>query len=339
MGAVISAISYYLPNNLLTNRQLQSIYSDWDAEKILSKTGISERRIADADECASDLAEKALKNLFCSHKIDSVDVEYILFCTQSPDYFLPTTACILQNRLGIPTSCGALDFNLGCSGYIYGLSLAKALVESNQYKNVLVVTSETYSKYIDPMDKSVRTLFGDAATATLITNSCETQNGLDYIGAFVLGSDGSGANNLIVSNGGMRKRTTTHAVEENDVNGDYLYMNGPEIFNFTIKTIPPLLDNVLIKNKVTLNEIDMFCFHQANAYMLEHLRKKLCISPSKFIIDLCDVGNTVSNSIPLALKRAWDKGTIKSGMSVALVGFGVGYSWGATIIKIPQQGF
>lgn len=332
MGANIKAISYYLPENILTNDDLAEIYPDWTADKIFEKTGISSRHVSKNDEFTLDMAEKAAKKLFLEHDINPSDIDFILLATQSPDYLLPTTACMLQDRLGIGTNCGALDFNLGCSAYIYGLALAKSLVNTNLAKNVLLVMAETYTKHIHPMDKSVRTIFGDGAAASLITEG-------DGIGEFVLCTDGSGYENLIVPAGGMRNRKSETTKEEiEDENGsirsqENIYMNGPEIFNFTIKVVPKTVKEVLEKNNMTMDDVDLFVFHQANKFMLDYLRKKMKIDEDKFYVNLSKTGNTVSASIPIALCMAEQDGKLKKGQTAMLVGFGVGLSWGATIIK------
>ena len=334
LNAQIKAISYYLPEGILSNEQLSEIYGDWTPEKISEKTGILRRHISAEGETAFDLAVKACKNLFKEHGIDPSQIDFILLATQSPDYFLPTTACILQDKLGIPKSAGALDFNLGCSAYIYGLALAKSLINSEVAKNILFVTTETYSKYLHPMDKSTRTIFGDGAAATLVS-SYET----DKIGTFVLGTDGSGAENLIISAGGSRK--PKNEVTKSEILGDNgsiytdenLYMNGPEIFNFTIREIPKCFYEVLNKNMLSVEDIDLFIFHQANKFMLNYLRKKLKIPEEKFYINLAEIGNTVSATIPIAIAMALSEKKIKKGDKIMLVGFGVGLSWGATVIE------
>jgi 3-oxoacyl-[acyl-carrier-protein] synthase-3 len=262
-------------------------------------------------------------------------VDYLLFCTQSPDYFLPTTACLVQDRLGLPTTTGAIDINQGCSGFVYGLGLAKGLIESGQAKNVLFITAETYSKFINPGDKSVRSLFGDAAAATLVSGVDSEQ---ELIGPMVYGTDGRGSGNLIVPTGGMRRPREVGAEEQTDESGNTrsvndLFMNGPEIFNFTLKTVPASVARLLDASGRTLDEVDAFVFHQANQYMLEHLRKKLALPAEKFIIAMSHCGNTVSSTIPLALKSAAGEGRIRPGSLVMLVGFGVGYSWGATFVR------
>lgn len=330
----IRSISYVLPERILTNDELASIYPGWTAEKIFEKTGIRERRVSAENETAGDLGEKAARSLFVENGIDPASVDFILLATQSPDYFLPTTACILQHRLGIPTTAGALDFNLGCSAYIYGLFLAKGLIASGMAKNVLLITAETYTKHIHPMDKSVRTIFGDGAAATLISPS-----DADGIGQFILGTDGSGYDKLIVPSGGMRSKPSAEtAVERTDESANtrsqnHLFMDGTEIFTFTIATVPRTVKETLEKNNLLMEDVDLFVFHQANQYMLDFLRKKCKIAPEKFYMNFADCGNTVSASIPIALARAVQDGTLKPGMKVMLVGFGVGLSWGAVVIS------
>lgn len=334
MNTQIKGISYYLPDNVLTNEYLSTLYTDWTPEKILDKTGISSRHIAGNDETALDLAEGAAKRLLDDFLISPEEIDFILLATQTPDYLLPTSACLLQDRLGIPKTAGALDFNLGCSAFIYGLALAKSLINTGIAKNVLLVTTETYSKHIHPMDKSTRTIFGDGAAATLISG-----NEYEKIGEFVLGTDGSGAPNLIISASGARNPKSESTKKEiSDDNGcihtdENLYMNGPEIFNFTIKTVPKSVKEVLAKNRLSMEDIDLFVFHQANKFMLDYLRKKLDIPTSKFYVNLTNIGNTVSSTIPIALSMAYEEGKIKKGDKILLVGFGVGLSWGATVIE------
>jgi 3-oxoacyl-[acyl-carrier-protein] synthase-3 len=319
--ARISAIDYYLPDQVLTNEELAASFPEWTSAKILAKTGIAERRVASAGQCASDLAVEAARKLFQRGVCEPLEVDYLLFCTQSPDYFLPTTACLLQERLGLPQSAGALDFNLGCSGFVYGLSLAKGLVETEQARRVLLITAETYSKFIQPSDQSTRTLFGDAAAATLITTAAGDTN-RTWIGPFVFGTDGRGGLNLVVRGGAMRDPDCPAS----------LYMNGPEIFNFTLRAVPAAVNRLLAVSNLTLGDIDLFVFHQANQFMLDHLRRKLGIADEKFYLALRECGNTVSSTIPIALSSAAAVGRLQPGYRVMLVGFGVGYSWGATLI-------
>jgi 3-oxoacyl-[acyl-carrier-protein] synthase-3 len=334
MKAFIKAVSYYLPKNKLTNEDISLLFPEWDVNKISSKTGIHTRRISSEFEFSSDLALNAGNKLFFDNNIDKNSIDFLLLCTQSPDYFLPTTACILQDKLGLKTTIGALDFNLGCSGYIYGLGLAKGLISAGLAKNVLLITSETYSKFIHSKDKSNKTIFGDAAAATLIS----IDTGLFEIGDFIFGTDGSGAKNLIVKNGGVRNLNDNgkDVIDEfgNVRNDNNLFMNGTEIFNFTIESIPKLTNQLLNKIQLGLNEVDLFIFHQANQYILNHLRKKIGISEENFFVSMDFCGNTVSSTIPIAICEALKQGKFKDVKNCVLEGFGVGYSWGACNIKI-----
>ena len=334
--AAIKAITYHLPSQKLTNKQLAQEFQDWGMEKIYEKTGIAERRLAAADECASDLGVIAAEKLFATGVCRPQEIDFLIFCTQTPDYFLPTSACLIQDRLGLSTSCGAIDINLGCSGYVYGLALAKGLIETDLSNNILLLTADTYTKLIHPEDKSVRTLFGDGAAATLISGDGE----IESIGPFVFGTDGRGVDKLIVPAGGFRLPLSSEtAVETQDASGNVrsaqnLYMDGPEIFNFSLREVPKAVNQLLEKSKLTIDDVDYFIFHQANKFMLEKLRNKIKIPLDKFCINLETVANTVSTSIPLALSLDYENILIKKGSKIMLVGFGVGFSWGACMIQV-----
>lgn len=342
MSASLAAIEFHIPERVLANEELSSLSELWTPEKIRAKTGITERRVAETDECSSDLAVKAAQKLFDSGACRPEEVDFLLLCTQSPDYLLPTTACIVQHRLGLTNAVGALDFNLGCSGYVYGLGLAKGLIETGQAQNVMLVTAETYSKFIRDEDLNVRTLFGDGASATLITDegshsaspagAAETSGASPGIGPMLYGTDGGGAENLIVRESALRIFSPDEETELTDQRGR-LFMNGPQIFTFTLKAVPNLVHSLLEKAHQTLDDVDLFVFHQANEYMLEHLRKKIGIAEDRFYCAMSEYGNTVSSTIPIALKHAQQDGVLQPDQNVMLVGFGVGYSWGATFIR------
>ncbi len=335
--AAIKAVRSFLPANKLTNEDLARQFGDWHASQILSKTGVAERGVASPDECASDLGVAAAKRLFDDGVCSPDEIDFLIFCTQSPDYFTPTSACLMQDRLGLKTSCGAVDINQGCSGYIYGLALAKSLVEAGTAQTVLLVTADTYMKFINPRDRSLLTLFGDGAAATLM-RAVESET--ELIGPFVLGTDGRGANQIIVKAGGLRSRPTAEtAIEKEDSSGNWrsdqnLYMDGGDVFSFALRTVPPTLQQLLEKAGLTIDQVDFMIPHQANKFVLERLRAKLKFPADKFWINMENCGNTVSSTIPIALESAINQGRVKSGDRVALVGFGVGYSWGATMISI-----
>jgi 3-oxoacyl-[acyl-carrier-protein] synthase-3 len=335
MKAFVAGIRSALPEGVLTNDELAALYEGWTAEKILAKTGIRSRHVAAPDEFASDLAYRAADGLLNELGIDRSTVDYLLFCTQTPDYIMPTTACLLQHRLGLPTTCAAMDYVLGCSGYIYGLGLAKALVQSGQARTLLLLTGDTYSKIVNRADKSVRTLFGDGATATLIVAREDEES---LVGPFVYGTDGGRFDELNVEAGGMRRRYEPNAPALPDESGNArtcndLYMNGAAVFTFTLRVVPDSVARLLQGANATLDDIDLFVFHQANRMMLEHLRKKLGIPAEKFPITMEDLGNTVSSTLPLALEREHRAGRLQPGALVMLAAFGVGYSWGATLLR------
>jgi len=330
--AFIKAISYFLPERAVTNGELVKEFPEWSVEKVAQKVGVDTRHIAAPQETAGDMAEKAAKRLFDEYSFSPKDIDFLLLCTQSPDFFLPSTACILQDRLGIPTSVGAFDYNLGCSGCIYGMAVAKGLIAAGVAKNVLLLTAETYNKYLHPQDKSNRSIFGDGAAACLISTE-----GFAEIGDFVLGTDGSGANHLIVKTGAARQKTATgNYIEDEEGHiwyDDYLYMNGGAIFNFTLDAVPSLVSQILEKNGLSKEDIDYFIFHQANKFMLSTIRKVCALPKDRFYINLLKSGNTVSSTVMIGIKDCIDNGKLKSGAKVMITGFGVGLSWGGTILS------
>ena len=332
MGAYIKAISYYLPDRCMTNEELLQSFPEWSVDKVASKVGVNVRHLAGDNETAGDLAEKAAKRLFEEYEVNPKDMDFLLLCTQSPDYFLPSTSCILQDRLGLSTSIGAFDYNLGCSGCIYGLAVAKGLIATGAARNVLLLTAETYNKYLYPSDKSNRSIFGDGAAACLIST-----DGFAEIGDFVFGTDGSGADNLIVKTGASRQKEKTGRYVQDDEGhiwyDDYLYMNGGAIFNFTLEAVPVLVKQLLEKHNIQKEDIDYYIFHQANKFMLNTIRKVCALPKEKFYVNLENTGNTVSSTVLIGLKDCLDNGNIVAGKQVMITGFGVGLSWGGTVLK------
>ena len=325
MSAFLSRLDYFLPETTLNNDDLKKDFPDVDFSNTEKRVGIKSRHIAGENETALDLGFESAKKILTEDIKQEID--FVILCTQSPDYFLPTGACILQDKLGLRTEIGAFDFNLGCSGYVYGLAIAKSLIFGGVAQKILFIVAETYSKHIHPKDRANRAIFGDGAAATII------EQGADKIGQFVLGTDGSGYDKLIVPNGCKRKPFDPDAPQksygsDNITTNNHLHMNGPEIFNFTIEKVPETVNMILIKNNLALDEVDYFIFHQANKYMLNYLRKKIGIPKEKFYIDLETTGNNVSATIPIALKNAINRGIIKAGDKIMVVGFGVGLSWG-----------
>lgn len=330
--AYIKGISYYLPEKVVTNEELVKEFPEWSVEKVAQKVGVDSRHLAAENETAGDMAEKAARKLFKEYRIDPKSIDFLMLCTQSPDYFLPSTSCILQDRLGIPTAVGAFDYNLGCSGCIYGMAMAKGLLAAGIAKNVLLLTAETYNKYLHQSDKSNRSIFGDGAAACLISTE-----GFAEIGEFSLGTDGRGANNLIVKTGASRQKEATGFFVEDDEGhiwyDDFLYMNGGNIFNFTLDAVPAMMKDILDKNKLVKDQINYYVFHQANKFMLNTIRKVCALPKDKFYVNLSTTGNTVSSTVLIGVKDCMEKEIIKPGDNVMVTGFGVGLSWGGTILK------
>ncbi len=320
--AAIGPIAIYLPEKVEDNDFLGAQFPKWDMPLIYRKTGVRQRHIAAPDQCASDLGVAAAERLFAEYDIDRSTIDFLLFCTQTPDYLLPTTSCLMQDRLRLPTSIGALDFNLGCSGFVYGLSLAEGLLRSGSARRVLLVTAETYSKYIDPTDRSLRTIFGDGAAATLVEPSDEPS-----LGSFIFGTDGRGADTLMVTEGGARSQA--HAIQPRKRKRwpSSLYMDGPELVKFSLEAVPPLIERVLAGAKWTRQDVDLYLMHQATRFMLEHLRERLSLDHQHTPEALEQYGNTVSSTIPILIRDLRQSGRLRPGKQTVLVGFGVGLSW------------
>lgn len=327
--AYIKAISYYLPEKVIKNEELCSELGE--ITLVANTAGVDTRRIAGTNETAGDLAIKAAEKLFIENNIERKSIDFILYCTQSPDYFMPSTSCIIQNRLGVPVTAGAFSYDLGCSGYVYGLAIANSFVNSGLAQNVLLLTADTISKYLHPKDKN-RLLFGDAASATIVSS-----DGIAAIGEFELGSDGSGYDYIIVRNGANKNKSLSGRclIDENgnEHYEDNFDMNGEAVFGFTVERIPQLIDSCLKINNVTKENVDYYVFHQANKYMLNTLRKLNKLPKDNFFVDLHDTGNTTSSTVPIGLVKSLESGHIQKGMNVMIAGFGVGLSWAATILK------
>jgi len=318
--AKIKDISTYLPQKVLSNEELATRLSNWTPEKIFEKTGIKFRHIAEEDETTSDMAISAANRLLSKSNFDKEKIDMLFLITQTQDQCLPSSSCRIHKELGLSKNCGTFDINQGCSGYIYGLSVAKGLINSGDVNNVLMLTADTYTKLIDPEDSSVVTLFGDGATATLIVPE---EGKTESIGPCFFGTDGSKGDFLRCDFLGLKKK-----VEEQK----YLLMNGPGILNFTLSKLPEELNDYLNKYKFRMHEFDLVVFHQANKFILKNLYKKIGIE-DKGVISLENTGNTVSSSIPMVLEDIILKNS-KTKRKILLGGFGVGLSWAFTSVVI-----
>lgn len=339
-GSRIVASAYRVPEGKLTHEAMRERFGAEAADKIAESSGILERRVAAPDVCASDLAAAAAEDLLTRFAVDRSSIDLLTFATQTPDYLLPTTACLLQDRLGLPTSTAAFDINLGCSQYVYSLSVAHAMLASGLRKRALVLTGDTVSRILHPRDRAVVPLFGDAGTATLLEPTTAGDGLLD----FELGTDGSGGKYLIWPTSGMRlSRTAESAAEKTDDSGsvrrdDDMFMDGSAIFLFTLKTVPRIVKALLGRNGLTVPDVDLFVFHQASELIVHSSAKRLGIPREKVHFRLHDLGNSGGSTVGVALTDAWLRGRLKPGMTVVLAAFGVGLSWAAALLKWPADG-
>ena len=337
MNAFIKAISYYLPEKKFSNDDFFMEFPEsLSGINNLSKIGVSSRHVIDENKTASDIAVICAENFFEEHKISPEEIDFLIFCSLELDYYTPTTACIIHQKLNLQKNCGVLDINQGCSGYIYGLSMAKGFIESLNCKNVLLITSSSLTKKIHKKDKSSRFVFGDGAAATLISG----RENIKGISNFIFGTDGNGADKIIVKDGaGKYPISETSFLEVQDDYGNItndasFYMNGISVFSFGLKTVPNLVLDLLKKEDKKMDDINLFIFHQANLFLIKTIANKLNLTDNKVFNYMENVGNTVSSSIPIALYEAIKCGKAKKGDTIVLVGFGVGLSWAATIIKL-----
>jgi len=337
MKAIIKAISYHLPGTVVTNDDLAREFPDLKIDELTRLTGVKKRYVAAEDETAADLAYEAAKKLFNEHGVSPSSIDHIIFCTQGADYITPATACVLQEKLGIPQQAGALDINQGCTGFIYGLSIANGLIATNSARRVLLLTSINISELLHPGDKSNRAIFGDGAAATLISSN-EDMPG-SGIGEFVFGTDGSGFDAIIIKHGGARYPHLKFPVEDwvdeagNIRNDRNFYMNGARVFTFSVEKVPEMMRQLITKAGISEQDVDLYVFHQANQIILESIFRKLKIPEEKSLFHLENCGNTVSSTIPIALYHAIQDGKVQRGDTIVLAGFGVGFSWAGCIIN------
>lgn len=333
MGVRIQQIEYYLPKNIVTNAMLQEENPHWNIPSLAERTGVHKRHIAAANETALDLAFEVCRKMF-PNTVPS-DIDGIIFCTQSQDYILPSNACILHQKLGLSTEVMAFDLNMACSGYIYGLALARGLIISGALKNVLLINADTYSKFIYPDDRSVRFLFGDGAAVSWLTGSDDHEGILDL----ACSTSGENFDKFIIPAGGCRlprsERTAAVYVDKsnNRRSQENIHMQGMDILTFLNSQIPVQINGLLKRNNIGVTDIDLFVFHQASKVGLDSLKNVLNLAPQKCFENYRDIGNTVSASIPIAIKDALDRGKLSKGDRALLCGFGAGLSWGSALVR------
>lgn len=316
-----------IPANKIGNESFHSAFGESAVADVVKMIGVHSRHQVGADQTSADLCQAAAACLLdeLGWARDSVDA--LLFISQTPDYRLPASACALQARLGLKTACAAFDVNLGCSGYVYGLWLASRLLDGHAVKRVLLLAGDTISKTVNPQDRATALLFGDAGSATAI--EFDPHAGQSH---FILGTDGAGEKNLIIAQGAYRQYDGADArLEGRDP--ACLYMDGGEIFNFTLRRVPQLVADLVALSGRDKDGIDLFLFHQANTFMLKHIVKKSKLPAERAPINMDRYGNTSIASIPLLMAEQLATGAAK-GSVVAMFGFGVGYSWSAALLDI-----
>lgn len=326
MTVFIRSIAYHLPERVVTNDDLVKLYPHWNAETLFRKTGIRQRHVVADGETSLDLAEVAASKLFAETGVCSADVDALLFCTQTADYFSPASACVLHDRLRLSQHCAAFDINLGCSGFPYGLWLARSLVESGSAKVVLLLNADTLSQECRKGDQVTVPIFGDGAGATLICHSSESA--LAELGPTLTGTDGRGWRHLKIEGGGSRCPALPRGIE----------MNGAEVFSFTLTAVEAAINQHLCSVGKNLEDVNCLLLHQANGFILETLRRRMNLPPARCPIDIAETGNTASASLPVLFRRCLDRKELRSGDHVVLAGFGVGYSWGVTSLQLLCEG-
>tara|TARA_Y100001934_G_C12237283_1_gene718456 strand:- start:279 stop:1217 length:939 start_codon:yes stop_codon:yes gene_type:complete len=307
----ITNIEFALGNKTETIQDLGKHNPDWIIDKLKDKIGIESRPVIDNNENEKTLVLDACNKLF--HNTDKNNVDGIIHVSQSAFSRLPTSACIIQDEIGLPKNLMAFDLIQGCSGFVYGLSAATAMMQQNALKKVLIVCADTYSKYIPLNDRTNRPIFADGAAAAIVENTGEGS-----IGPFSFFTDGSGGDLLTLQ-------------EKNG--GEKLFMDGKQVLKFSVREVPKVFDNLLSKAHLEKRDIDLFVFHQASAVILRQLKNKLNIPDEKWFQNIKNIGNTVSATIPIAIKQAIDGGLYKKNMNIMLMGFGVGLSVAGCILK------
>ena len=327
VGAVrLRGVVAALPQRRLENDAFVETLGATGVAEVTKMIGVQARYWVEGDQTASDLCHAAAARLIAALDWDPASIDAVIFVSQTFDQPLPATACVLHGRLGLSPHCQAFDVGLGCSGYVYGLWLASSLI-STGCRRILLLCGDTISRVVDLADRATALLFGDAGSASALERDPEAP-----AAAFVLGTDGGGASNLMISGGGFRKPAADPR-RPAGLAQDRLFMDGGDVFSFTLKAVPKLVQDALRQAGRTADEIDSFVLHQANAFMLRHLAKKIG-APDRTPINIDRYGNTSSASIPLLLATDLADRLTSDGARLMLVGFGVGYSWGAAVLDV-----
>lgn len=325
----IESIAYALPEQVVSNDDLKAMYPDWEMDELYQKTGVASRHIARADETAVDLAERACHQMTAKGYDLGNEVDTLIFCTETPDHQIPPNSGLLHGRLKMPHGVCAFDISIGCSGYVYALEMARCLIAGGRSKRIMLVTGDTYSHLIKTEDRATRTLFGDGAAVSILAATDDSDAYIDC----ELATSGKDFKKFYVPGGAAR----THLSDDIALYpSDKITMDGFGLIGFFNSVLPRHVKGILQKNELTMDDVDLFVFHQASMVVLDGLKRALGIPDEKMAVEFDDVGNLVSASIPVTLKRAADKGQVQPGGLVLLCGFGVGLSWGSALIRLPE---
>jgi 3-oxoacyl-[acyl-carrier-protein] synthase-3 len=338
LNTTITGMHYCIPQQRLTNAELAQRFGERQLASIIKMAGVQERRVVAPGETAADLAYWAAHRLLTDRQIDPRTIDLLIFASQTGDYQIPATACVLHNRLKLAENCAAFDINLGCTSYPYSLSVAHSMVSSGMAHRALILNADALTSVLHPMDRGLVPLHGDGAVASLV----EPVVGPGGFRGFMLGTDGSGYRHLMIPASGARiLRTEATRREIQDDSGiirtqETLYMNGPAIFHFSVYKIPEVIRQALDQFQLTVDDLDLVLLHQANKTMIDHIYRSLNVPPEKRFYFMEKVGNVSGASTPMVLAEAWRQGLIRPGTRTLLAAFGVGLSWGVTVIEWPD---
>jgi 3-oxoacyl-[acyl-carrier-protein] synthase-3 len=339
LATTITGMHYCLPTRILSNADLEQRFGAQAIQSIVKMAGVQERRVVEPGVTASDLAFCAARRFLAAREIDPREIDLLIFASQTGDYKLPATACVLHGRLGLADTCACFDIGLGCSAFPYAAQVAAAMVEAGGFRKALVINAEAITTLIHPLDRGLVPLHGDAAVVSLV-EPCAPGAGILWT---ELGTDGTGFEHLIIPASGARvPRTEATARETTDEAGivrtqEHLFMNGPAVFHFSLHKVPDAIQAGLGKHGMTMDDFDLVLLHQANRTMVDMIYKTLKVPPEKRFYFMDHVGNASGASSPMLLAEAWRQGRIRPGGTTLLAAFGVGLSWGVMAVRWPAD--
>ncbi len=325
-AARIAGIATAVPARRFDNLKETTAFPQAEVQKVTKMAGVAARHVADETLCSTDLCDAAARRLLTDIGWEPASVDALIFVTQTPDYLMPSSACIMHRRLALSDRCAAFDVGLGCSGYPYGLWLGNMMLQTGGARRVLLLHGETPTRYALESDRAVSLLFGDAGSATALESSAT-----DGAWHFVLQTDGTGANDLIIEGGGFRNRFP------DDSRLHYVSMQGANVFSFTLQRVPALIEDSLILSGLARDQMDYYILHQSNQFIMKHLMQKAGLAPARVPLILQEYGNTGGPSIPLTITQGGLVRPADRALRLMLLGYGVGLSWGSAVVDLPPD--